>query len=95
MNITKDYLNKNPTLYQYVLIPHKLFGWMWDFKELAERTGYVFFMWNDIVYHTSTGRSLTTNECDKILSDMAPLFKGSPSNCKFHEDWKKYLDEDI
>lgn len=24
--------------------------------------------------------------------DIAPLFRGSPSNCKFHEDWKKYLE---
>lgn len=23
--------------------------------------------------------------------EIAPLFKGSPSNCKFHNDWKKYL----
>lgn len=25
-------------------------------------------------------------------SDIAPLFKGSPTNCKFHKDWKKYLE---
>lgn len=25
-------------------------------------------------------------------SDIAPLFIDSPINCKFHEDWKKYLE---
>lgn len=25
-------------------------------------------------------------------SEIAPLFKGSPSNCKFHLDWKEYLE---
>lgn len=24
--------------------------------------------------------------------EIAPLFKGSPSNCKFHLDWKEYLE---
>lgn len=62
MNITKDFYLKNPLLYQHVLIPHKFFGWMWDFKELASTCDYAFFMWNDIVFHTSTGRSLTIEE---------------------------------
>jgi hypothetical protein len=26
--------------------------------------------------------------------EIAPLFKGAPSNCKFHIDWKIYLGED-
>ena len=25
-------------------------------------------------------------------SDIAPLFKGSPSNCNFQEDWRQYLE---
>lgn len=24
--------------------------------------------------------------------DIAPLFKGSPTNCMFHEDWRKYIE---
>lgn len=25
-------------------------------------------------------------------SEIAPLFKGSPNNCKFHLDWKEFLE---
>lgn len=70
MNITKDYLDKNPQLYKHVLLPHRLTHWMWDFKDLAAQAGYPFFLWNDIVYHTSTGRSWTAEELDTVLENM-------------------------
>lgn len=53
MNITKDYLDKNPLLYKYVFVPHKHFGWIYDCGEVAWDNDYPFFLWNDIVYPSS------------------------------------------
>lgn len=62
MNITKEYLDRNPILYKYVLLPHRGYGWMWDCKESAEHTGYTFFMWNDAVYWAKSGKAVTLEE---------------------------------
>ena len=44
--------------------------------------------WNYQFYVTKVGCGLAGYKD----SEIAPLFKGSPSNCKFHLDWKKYLE---
>lgn len=44
--------------------------------------------WNYQFYVTKVGCGLAGYKD----SEIAPLFKGSPSNCKFHLDWKEYLE---
>jgi hypothetical protein len=44
--------------------------------------------WNYQFYITKVGCGLAGYKDHEI----APLFKGSPDNCRFHLDWKQYLE---
>jgi hypothetical protein len=70
--ITKDYVEAHPELWQDILVPHVVHGWMWDFAKTAEHLGYKFFLWNDVVYLSTTGRMAT-------LGEVQPLTFTTPS----------------
>lgn len=73
--LTKQYLEQHPELWQQVLFPHKLYGWIRTFWEYAETTEYPFFLWNDVIYTTSLGSTATEN-------DLKPFTYITPSRVK-------------
>jgi hypothetical protein len=65
-----------------VLHLDEIADWVRMFKRVAEHHMHLSF------YVTKIGCGLAGYKDHEI----APLFKGSPSNCKFHLDWKQYLE---
>lgn len=44
-----------PITWKNILFPHKHYGLIYSFTDVAEELGYPYFCWNEIIYDTKTG----------------------------------------